>query len=156
LIKKFTDLSERDLAHITETEILNVLPVLQAIDLPVTAEGMRASIKKDMNQTLVGLTAPDGSLQAWIRFGRPGENIFVNSVQLGVNKFNLRRLLQAARPALEAENSEVVVSVVQGGHDAALSLHRKLGFAVAKELPRATRFEISREALLERLKKIAR
>jgi len=137
---------------IVQREIQTMLPVYKAIDLPVTAEGMRQAIERDAAAISVTLVdAANGEPRAWIRYARNADSLFLKSIQAGRGALALRPLLRAALPALSAEEAPRVVSVVQGGHEASLSLHRKLGFEIEKELPRATRFAIDREELIEKI-----
>jgi hypothetical protein len=156
LLGTFGSLKPEQQEAIILHEVDTMLPKLKAIDLPVTADGLRQSIGRDAAAPSVTLVNPATDLpEAWIRYTRGEESLFIKSIQVGPHAFALRPLLRAALPALGAEQAPTIVSVVQGGNDASLSLHRKLGFRIEKELPRATRFAIEREELLERIVALA-
>jgi hypothetical protein len=133
-----------------------VLPYLHSIGLSLKAVQIREEILKDPLQTVV-LTTDGPRVLAAIRYKKEVDHLFVKAINLS-ELYSLRAfrgIMQEGWKALSEESEVFVESVVQVSNVRSLELHRKLGFERIKEMPKAIRFRVKREDLLERLRMIS-
>lgn len=152
---RLADLGDDRIQTIVDLENANMAPILERAGFYVTPELIRHEILRHPNQHIVFAINEEGQLQGVLRAKPTGNDLFVTSIQLrpGESLALLRTLLREGRELLASlENIETVTSIAQKSNPRSISLHRRLGFEVTRDLEKALRFQIKKSILIERIK----
>ena len=148
MIRKLLDLSEREVSMLFEVEY-EILPVLHSVGVMLNEKQIRDEILAKPNQSVLFIEDGKGFI-ALLRFVYEESNILVTSLNIRRQTRKFLRIMYECFKDLEFDK---LMSTVQLTNKASFSFHYKLGLEEVKRGEQAVSFEITKEALINNLRK---
>ncbi|MFS4460187.1 hypothetical protein [Bdellovibrio sp. HCB2-146] len=150
---KIKDLTPEEYQQVGELEIINILPVLKSVGLPLEEKHMWEQLEHFANAEIV-LTKTENRIDGFFMFVIENRRIQLVSFNMGakLQADSLRDLLRQFRDQVATLDVDEVTSRAHLTNTRSINFHKRMGFTIQSSNEHHHEFRASKDALLEKVK----